>query len=92
MQTKICKVVAQSETIYVQSKKSETGKMAKSIMRLRELGGSYGDEYVCTLLGPIAEYQFDPGQTILAGLRFLTHESGGVYYQDIIANDIVILS
>ena len=92
MQTKICKVVAQTETVYVQSKKSETGQMAKSIIRLRELGGSYGDEYVCTLLGPIAEFQFDPGQTVLAGLRFSTYESNGVFYQDIVAKDIVILS
>ena len=92
MQTKICKVVAQTEPVFVQSKRSESGQMAKSIIRLRELGGNYGDEYVCTLLGPIAEFQFDVGQTVLAGLRFLTHESNGVYYQDIIANDIVILS
>ena len=92
MQTKICKVVAQTEAVMVQSKRSDTGQIAKSTLRLRELGGNYGDEYVCTLLGAVAEFQFTPGQTILAALRFMTHESNGVYYQDIIANDIVILS
>lgn len=92
MQTKICKVVAQTETVMVQSKRSDTGQIAKSTLRLRELGGNYGDEYVCTLLGPVAEFQFTPGQMVAAGLRFQTHESGGVYYQDIIANDIVLLS
>ena len=92
MQTKICKVVAQTEPVFVQSRKSESGQIAKCTVRLRELGGNYGDEYLCTLLGPVAEFQFDIGQTVLAGLRFQTHESNGVYYQDIIANDIVLLS
>lgn len=92
MQTKICKVVAQTEVVYVQSRKSETGQMPKCTLRLRELGGDYGDEYQCTLLGPIAVYEFETGQVVLAALRFSTHESNGVFYQDIIANDIVILS
>ena len=92
MQTKICKVVAQSEVVYVQSRKSETGQMAKSMVRLRELGGDYGDEYQCTLLGGIAEFRFEVGQIVLAALSFSTHESNGVFYQDIVANDIVILS
>lgn len=92
MQTKICKVVAQTEVTYVQSRKAEIGQMAKSTVRLRELGGDYGDEYQCTLLGAIAEFRFEVGQVVLASLRFQTHESNGVFYQDIIANDIVILS
>ena len=44
MKTKILKVIAQTETIYVQSKKIENGQVAKCCIRLRELGGEYEDE------------------------------------------------
>lgn len=91
MQTKICKVVSQTPVVFVQSRKQEVGQIAKCTLLLRELGGQYGDEYVCTLLGPIAEFQFDEGQKVLAALRFSSHESNGTLYQDIIANDIEIL-
>ena len=39
MQTKILKVIAQGEPMYVQSKKSENGQLAKCYIRLKELGG-----------------------------------------------------
>lgn len=89
MQTKICKVIAQTEPVYVQSKKSENGQLAKCYIRLRELGGDYEDEYQCALLGDIALCKFAAGKTVVASLRFSTHESNGAYYQDIVANDIV---
>ncbi|MCR5039010.1 MAG: hypothetical protein K6A94_06705 [Bacteroidales bacterium] len=89
MQTKICKVIAQTEAVYVQSKKSENGQLAKSYIRLRELGGDYEDEYQCTLLGNIALCRFQPGTTVAASLRFSTRENNGAWYQDIIANDII---
>ena len=89
MQTKICKVIAQTEPVYVQSKKSENGQLAKCYIRLRELGGDYEDEYQCALLGNIALCKFAAGKTVVATLRFATHEANGAYYQDIVANDIV---
>ena len=89
MQTKICKVIAQTEPVYVQSKKSENGQLAKCYIRLRELGGDYEDEYQVALLGNIALCKFVTGKTVVATLRFSTHEANGAYYQDIVANDIV---
>ena len=89
MQTKICKVIAQTEPVYVQSKKSESGQLAKCYIRLRELGGDYEDEYQCALLGNIALCKYATGKTVVATLRFSTHEANGAYYQDIVANDIV---
>ena len=89
MQTKICKVIAQTEPVYVQSKKSENGQLAKCYIRLRELGGDYEDEYQCALLGNIALCKFATGKTVVASLRFSTHEANGAYYQDIVANEIV---
>ena len=92
MQTKICKVIAQTEPVYVQSKKSENGQLAKCYIRLRELGGDYEDEYQCALLGNIALCKFAAGKTVVATLRFATHEANGAYYQDIVATDIVPLN
>ena len=89
MQTKICKVIAQTEPVYVQSKKSENGQLAKCYIRLRELGGDYEDEYQVALLGNIALCKFVTGKTVVATLRFSTHEANGAYYQDIVATDIV---
>lgn len=89
MQTKICKVIAQTEPVYVQSKKSENGQLAKCYIRLRELGGDYEDEYQVALLGNIALCKFVTGKTVVATLKFSTHEANGAYYQDIVATDIV---
>ena len=92
MQTKICKVIAQTEPVYVQSKKSENGQLAKCYIRLRELGGDYEDEYQCALLGNIALCKYATGKTVVATLRFSTHEANGAYYQDIVATDIVSIN
>ena len=89
MVTKILKVVAQTEPVYVPSKKTDSGQLAKSMIRLKELGGDYEDEYQCTLLGNIALCKFATGKTVVATLRFSTHEANGAYYQDIVVNDIV---
>ena len=89
MQTRICKVVGQTEPVYVNSKKSENGQLAKCYIRLRELGGDYEDEYQCAMLGNLALCKFEAGQTVVACLRFQTHESNGTFYQDIVVNEIV---
>ena len=89
MQTKILRVVAQGEPTYVPSKKSENGQLAKCYIRLRELGGDYEDEYQAALLGNLALCKFTTGKTVVASLRFSTHEANGAYYQDIVATDIV---
>ena len=89
MKTKILKVIAQTETIYVQSKKIENGQVAKCYIRLRELGGEHEDEYLCALYGGLAERRFEPGKLVAASLRFSTHETNGTRYQDIVAYEIV---
>ncbi len=91
MVTKILKVMAQTEPVYVPSKKTDNGQLAKSMIRLKELGGDYEDEYNCTMFGNLAECKFAVGKTVVASLRFQTHESNGAWYQDIVANDIVKL-
>jgi hypothetical protein len=91
MQTKILKVIAQGEPMYVQSKKSENGQLAKCYIRLKELGGDYEDEYICAMFGTLATCRFDVGKTVAASLRFQTHEANGAYYQDVIVNEVQYL-
>ena len=89
MVTKILKVVAQGEPVYVPSKKQENGQLAKCMIRLKELGGDYEDEYICVMFGNLALCKFAEGKTVVASLRFQTHESNGSYFQDVVANDII---
>ncbi len=89
MKSQILKVIAQTETIYVQSRKNENGQVAKCYIRLRELGGEHEDEYLCALYGGLAERRFEPGKLVAASLRFSTHETNGTRYQDIVAFEIV---
>ena len=88
MQTKILKVMAQTEPVYVPSKKQENGQLAKCYIRLRELGGEYEDEYLCAMFGNLALCKFDTGRSVIASLRFQTHEANGVYYQDVVVTDV----
>jgi hypothetical protein len=88
MVTKTLKVVAQGEPIYVPSKKTESGQTAKCMIRLKELGGNYEDEYICAMFGNLALSKFAVGKMVIASLRFQTHESNGSYFQDVVANDI----
>lgn len=89
MKSQILKVIAQTETTYVQSRKNENGQVAKCYIRLQELGGEHEDEYLCALYGGLAERRFEPGKLVAAGLRFSTHETNGTRYQDIVAYEIV---
>lgn len=89
MQTKLLKIIAQTETTYVQSRKNENGQVTKCYIRLRELGGEHEDEYLCALYGGLAERRFEPGKLVAASLRFSTHETNGTRYQDIVAYEIV---
>ena len=88
MVTKLLKVVAQSEPVYVPSRKAEGGQLAKCMIRLKELGGEYEDEYICAMFGNLALCKFAVGKMVIASLRFQTHESNGSYFQDVVANDI----
>lgn len=83
------KVVAQTEVTKVQTK---NGEKAKCFIRLKELGGEYADEYQCALLGDVANSKFTFGQLVAVSLRFSTHENNGVYYQDIMPNEIVAIN
>ena len=92
MKTKICRVVSQGDVSYVASQKAEGGQLAKCVIRLKEFGGSkFGDEYCCTLFGNIAQCKFAEGSLVAASLRFQVHEVNGNCYQEVVANDVVLI-
>lgn len=92
MKTSIFKVVTQQAVSYIPSTKQEGGQLAKSVIRLRELGsGKFGNEYACTLFGNLALCKFYENDLVAASLRFQVHEVNGILYQEIVANDIVKL-
>lgn len=90
MEVKFLKVVRQGEAFSVQSAKSESGQIQKCNIVLRELGGSkFENEYVCTMLGKLAECRFCEGDVVAATLRFSSHEYQGQMYQDCMVSDIL---
>lgn len=92
MKTYIFKVVTQQAVSYIPSTKQEGGQLAKSVIRLRELGsGKNGNEYACTLFGNLALCKFYENDLVAASLRFQVHEVNGILYQEIVANDIIKL-
>lgn len=92
MDTRIFKVVRQGESFSVQSQKSESGQITKCNIVLRELGGSkFENEFVCSMLGSLAECKFYVGDVVAATLRFSTHEYQGQVFQEILATDIVTI-
>ena len=89
METKILKVVRQGEAFSVQSSKQESGTIQKCNIVLKELGGKFENEYVCTMLGNLAGCRFFDGDVVAATLRFSTHEYQGQVFQEVLATDIV---
>ena len=93
MSKSIFRVVSQGTVAYVASQKAEGGQLAKCMIRLKEFGGGkFGNEYVCTVFGNLAQCRFSEGDLVVASLRFQVHEVNGAVYQEVIANDIVKLT
>lgn len=89
--TKIFKVVKQGAVSMIEAPKTESGKLAKSTLVLKELGGKYADTYACTLLGNDANSSYYEGELVAVELRFHAHEYNGQWYQDLTVDEIVKL-
>ncbi len=93
MESKILKVVSQGKAFNVQSQKAESGSIQKCNIVLKEMGGSkFENEYVCAMLGNLAECTFVTDDVVAATLRFSTHEYQGQVFQEILITDIVKLT
>ena len=78
---------------YVPSSKEKSGQLAKCVIRLKEFGSSkFGDEYICTMFGNLAQCRFAEGDLVAASLRFQVHEVNGNCYQEILTNDVVSIN
>ncbi|MBQ8155161.1 MAG: hypothetical protein IJ082_02420 [Prevotella sp.] len=86
MQPIICRVVSQTEPVSVTTKNGE--QLAKSYVRLKGVGGDYDDEFVCSVLGNLAQVKFLEGDNVVASLRFRIFENNGNIYQDVSATNI----
>ena len=93
MMTNIYRVVSQGDVTYVASQKAEGGQLAKCMIRLKEFGGGkFGNEYVCTMFGNLAQCRFYEGDLVVVSLRFQVHEVNGALYQEVVANNVVKIS
>ena len=94
MKTEMLRVVSQGNVSYIPSTKQEAnGQLAKCEIRLKMLGGSkFGDEFIATLFGNLAQCRFYEGDVVAAVLRFSVHEVNGCLYQDVVCNDMVKLN
>ena len=86
---KILRVVGQTEPTVV-TKKDGT-QIQKCYIRLKELGNDFSDDYQATILGNGATVKYQEGELVAADLSFSSHENQGVYYQDVLAREIVKL-
>ena len=90
METKILRVESQGPVNYIPSSKQEGGQLAKCGIRLKEFGGGkFGNEFVCSMFGNLAQCRFAEGDVVVASLRFQVREVNGNCYQEIVVNDIV---
>ena len=92
MRSNFYRVVSQSDETYVASQKAEGGQLAKCMIRLKEFGGKFVNEYACTMFGNLAQCKFNEGDLVAASLRFQVHEVNGSVYQEVVVNDVVKLN
>ena len=88
MKEMILRVISSGEMISVKSEKSENGVLNKRILVLQELGGKYENCYEVSALGNLASLVFQPGELVIATLRFQTREYNGQVFMDVIATEL----
>lgn len=81
-------VVSQTSPVVSQTLNENGQQTTKCYIRLRELGGRYADEYVCIMMGEMAERRFAPGTMVAASLRFTVREAEGRLYPNVFVNEI----
>ena len=89
MKEMILRVISSGEMISVKSEKSENGVLNKRNLVLQELGGKYENCYVVTALGNLASLVFQPGELVIATLRFQTREYNGQVFMDVVATELI---
>lgn len=81
---KIMKVVWQSDTTMVPSKKNESGQTAKSLLQVK----ADDMELVGAMFGNLAQCQFTAGQWVAVSFRVSVNEADGRKYHDVVFWDV----
>lgn len=87
--TETVRVLNQKAPISVPSAHSESGEMLISTLTVQNLGGQYADSYAIQLYGEMARQTFQPGELLMAVLKFRAVQSGENVYQKVPAEEIV---
>ena len=88
MKAMTLRVVQQGQPFAVQSQNAEGGQLMKCNIVLQELGGKYENQYAAAMLGNLATCRLQPGNIVVATLRFTTNEYQGSVYQNCLVTDI----
>ena len=87
--TETVRVLNQKAPISVPSAHSESGEMLISTLTVQNLGGQYADSYAIQLYGEMARQTFQPGELLMAVLKFRAVQAGENVYQKVTAEEIV---
>ena len=82
----ICKVVSQSPKESITTQKGD--KMSKCNIRLKCVGGSFADEFWCSILGPQADLEFLSGEIVAVALRHSVSGNNGNIFNDVTVSGI----
>lgn len=82
----VCRVVSQTESSSVTT---QNGELDKCYIRVKEIGSDYANEYICSVLGNLAQCRFQPGDKVIVTLRFQIFENNGKAYQEVRATEII---
>lgn len=90
---KIQKIIAQSplRTVQVIRDEGQTTLQVCTLMA-QEVGGKYANSYAIQLFGDMATQVFNPGELVLAALRFKARQNGESIFQDVVADEILRLT
>lgn len=87
MDSKIFRVVQKDEPETITTKKGETMKKCRII--LKEDESEFCDQFVCAMFGAQCDNEYQPGDLVLAKLQFLDHQFQGNHYPEIYARSLV---
>lgn len=90
---KYIKTLAQTplRTVQVTRDEGQTSLQVCTLMA-QEVGGKFANSYAIQLFGDMATQVFNPGELLLAALRFRARQNGESIFQDVVADEILRLT
>ena len=87
------KIISQSplRTVQIIREEGQTSLQVCTLLA-QEVGGKYANSYAIQLFGDMATQVFNPGELVLAALRFKARQNGESIFQDVVADEILRLT